>query len=441
MNQIYTKKNRNSYVYCIILLIILVSWTSQTTAPPGPVRILYLIAVMIIPFVSQTFMLPAALSCFLIVSKNGFAYSYLPQGDYNYSISLFLVFLLLFLISKTSKVDYHKIPGIIVIMLIYVLFVDFVNNGSIEHLFHCLFVVIMFFLLSNIASDKTDHNENIKIFALFLSLGALALYYFYFRFGYMFSIVYKHLGQETIGWTDPNYFSSTIGMAVLSSMIILFNLKTTIIEKILFIITIVVGFFIMVRCASRGAVLAIAISGSFLLLFSNLKAKYKFFILILVVAFVLILFTNGAFQLLQDRIEADTTMGTGRVGLWKKKLQLFFQVNNPLYLTFGMGAHKGLYLGGSSIKYHSFHNDFVAYLVCYGFIGLILFVLFLLSPIKKVSKKSPFRPAVIASVIYLVVCSITLNPLSEGYLAYFCFYFFIHQLCLGETIVPEGKIG
>lgn len=439
MEQIYNKKNTSSYVYCIILLIIIVTWTNQTAAPPAPIRLIYLIAVMIIPFFSKVIFLPAAFSCLLIVSKNGFAYSYLPQGDYNYSIALFFVFIALLAVSKTTKISTNRIPRIIVILLFYVLFVDFINNGTLEHLSHCLFITLMLFLISNSESNKGTYYEDIKIIAVLYSLSALALYYFYFRFGYLFTIEYKNIGMEAVGWTDPNYFSSTIGIMVLISFVVLSSrIKTTIVEKILFIFTSVVGLFIMVNCASRGAVLAIAISSSVLLFFSKMKWGHKVFIILLLTIFIVILFNNNFFYLLQSRIEADDNSGSGRVDIWRMKLESFSQENNLFYYLFGMGATKGLFLGGSSINYHSFHNDYVAYLVCYGGLGLMLFIMFLLSPIKKISKNSSFRPAVIASVLYLAICGLTLNPLSEGYVAFFCFYFFIHKLCEVDTIYKEN---
>lgn len=71
-------------------------------------------------------------------------------------------------------------------------------------------------------------------------------------------------------------------------------------------------------------------------------------------------------------------------------------------------------------------------------IGLFAFVCFLLYPLKLVKNNFVSRSAVVASLLYLVACSMTLNPLSEGYIVYFCFFYFIILLShLSDKYVKE----
>ena len=404
------------------------SWTNQMTAPPILIRSLYLIAVMIAPLFSKAYFLPAALSCLFVVSTNGFSYSYLPS-----TISIYSALLLVFVLIKhgNRSIVLSKIPKIIIALSIFVLFVDLFNNGAITQLFHCLFVLAMFSLILDLDYKNTNREEIIKTFATFFSFASLVLSFFFYSYGFLFTNDYGSTsGLERTGWMDANYFSSTLGMFVISSLTVLMSdIKKNLIEIILYVLTIWANLYVMVSCASRGAILALGVGVGFLILFSKVKLKYKIFILIFLAASIIFLFNNGYFELLEYRIQNDDGSGSGRLDIWKNKLTLFYQEDNILYYLFGMGFYKGTHLGEILGRYFCFHNDYISYLVCYGIVGLILFFIFLFSPLWRVSKHSHYRPAVIGSIMYLAVCCITLNPLSEGYLAYFCFYCFINQLC------------
>lgn len=90
---------------------------------------------------------------------------------------------------------------------------------------------------------------------------------------------------------------------------------------------------------------------------------------------------------------------------------------------FGIGYSKGFYLaipGG-----FGFHNDYLAFLVDYGVVGLILFFCIVAYPLKLVANSPSKRPIVISLLAFILICSMTLEPFTYGRLTYWYFYMLI----------------
>lgn len=422
------KINWLQYAYYIVLLLVMASWTNQFSSPPMVMRLAFLAALFVVPIFSNISLLPAVLSCFFIVSANGFSYSYLPSMYYIYCIPIILC--LVFVLRKRHRC--FAVPNILVVLLVYSLVVNFISSGIVQNLSYCCFIVIAF-----VAFADTELEVDYKTLAVFFALASVVLSLYFFIFGSEFTNLYSASeGLERTGWNDSNYFSTTIGFSALTSLAMLLTTKNNFLEKILFIFNIIATPIVMIMVASRGGLLSLAAGTCVLLFLSKIKLRYKLLVSILIVFFLIYLFNNDYFQLLQYRIEMDETGGSGRIDIWKMKLHEFGK-SSPLVWLFGMGFQKGIWLGGNANNYACFHNDFISYLVCYGIVGLVLFLLFLTYPIRHSNKKNNLFPVILTLVSYLIVTGLTLEPLSQGILTYFSYYYFILLLMQQSKIHVE----
>lgn len=403
------------YAYYLVLIFIITSWTAST-APPMALRLTFMAAVFVVPVICHVDLLPAVLSCFFIISSYGFSYSYMPSTYSLYCIPIIIVLL----IYGKKKARCFSVPKIVVFLCAYSLMINLVTSGVVQNLSYCMFILASFVAFSD---TKTD--MDIKTFAVFLAIATLVLGFYYFSTGTEFTNTYaESAGLERTGWMDSNYFSTTIGFSALVSIAMLISQKNNLIETVLFSANTILSVIVMVLVASRGGILSLSAGACILLFSSKIKLRYKLFFAILLAAFVIYLFNNDYFALLQYRIEMDETGGSGRTGIWRMKLSEFY-ASSPLAWIFGMGFWNGTYLGGNVTNYSCFHNDYISYLVCYGIIGFVSYLLFLTYPIRNSNRKHPICPVIIALVFYLATVSLTLEPMSSGLLNFFCYYYYI----------------
>ena len=109
--------------------------------------------------------------------------------------------------------------------------------------------------------------------------------------------------------------------------------------------------------------------------------------------------------------------GTGRTDIWAIKLQSYCQLGF-LDQLLGIGYQNGMRLGFGYAR--GFHNDYIAFLVEYGILGLIAYIGFMISFLMKAKNFW----TVFSIVIYVVTTGATLEPISGGMLVYFCFLFY-----------------
>lgn len=415
MNQSTNRITQWQYAYYIALIFIVTSWTSSS-APPIFLRIAFMVAVVAVPLIFHIDSLPAVLSCFFIISSYGFSYSFMPSSYALYCIPI-IIGLLIYNKSKTGN---FPVPQLVLFFFFYSFMINLITSGVVQNLSYCMFILASFVAFSD---TKTD--VDIKSFAVFLAMATLVLCIFYLTAGSEFTKTYSASeGLERTGWTDPNYFSTSIGFSSLVSIAMLVSQKNKPVEICLFSANAVLAVVAMVLVASRGGLLSLSVGLCTLILFSKIKLKYKFFLAILIVAFVMYLFNNDYFALLQYRINMDETGGSERTDIWRMKLSEFAD-SSPLSWIFGMGFWNGVRLGGNAIGYRCFHNDYISYLVCYGIIGFVSYLLFLTYPIRNSNRKHPICPVIIALVFYLATVSLTLEPMSSGLLNFFCYYYYI----------------
>lgn len=415
--------NNFIYIYYAALLIYMLSWNSQNTAPPILMRTLFTFAVFTPLWFVNQWLLPAVTICFYSIASYNYAYTYLPTELYIYFFILAIGALIKNKINHLPLLNIKKIlhPNVYIFTFL-TLTVNLITGLKIESIVICLAIIILM---------QYYNNQDIK--------SLLSLEYCFMTISFVLSIMFlvmrtefsqnvNYFGLERYGWTDPNYFGMVIGMGSIISFKSLFenNIKHSLPLKFIILLIVILSLFVLVVNASRGALLATSIAIIIILLLSKTKTKYKILILTLLIFLILYLLYNSYFDLLLYRLQNDDGTGS-RAQIWLTKLNLFLGNNNILYILFGIGHTNAFQLGAVEAGYDSSvigsHNDYIAVLVSYGVIGLISFFSLFISPIKKISKES--KPIVYTLIGYLAICLLTLEPLTAGRLTFWGFYYYI----------------
>ena len=382
------------------------------SAPPTVFRLIYLVAMIFPAYLKAPRLLIPVTLCFTAISAYGFSCSYLPTEYYYYTYS----FLVLVVASIMFRHNEHiSIPSLLVVFALYILLIDFFNNEKLENIEYSFFAMLMslFFV------SKTG--EEYCFYPIAFAVVSLALCYFFFTVGDQFTIEVQ--GQDRVMWKDPNYMGSVVGMGVVCSYNEVMNnenLKKWV--RSLYLFTIGIGVVMLLMNASRGATLATAIGMSMLTIFSKIKPWKKILFLGFVIISILILHNLNMFDALQQRMAEDDGTGNARTIIWAYKYEGYMR-GTFMQKMFGIGYHGGFMLG--TIGGYGFHNDYLAFLVDYGLVGLVLFLTMLIYPIWMVRKNSSQKVIVTTLVLFLATCCATVEPLTAGRLAYFYFYMYI----------------
>ena len=200
------------------------------------------------------------------------------------------------------------------------------------------------------------------------------------------------------------------------------------------LIAVIAGVIMLILNASRGAFLSMSVAIVVVTMFAKIPLKRKVLVSAVVIIGVISLYHYGVFEVLEERIASDDGTGNARTLIWAAKLDAFLEL--PLYQQFvGLGYRGGFELaipGG-----YGFHNDYLAFIVDYGYIGFTLFMSLLLYPINIVRRQSSSKPIVISMILFLLTCSATLEPFSAGRLAYWYFYMVIVLFARWSINNPE----
>ena len=406
------------YVYYAILLA-LVLFNNSEAIPNAIIRLSFLVVFFLPLMTKYKDLYPACLTCFMIVSTYGFAYGFFPYEMKLYSLLSFLVVLFS---GKLKSIVKGRNYLLMFYILFHLLIVDLVNSGEIQNILYSILTILMF----GIMIDKNYEKNSFYMMNAF-ALASLSLSLLFFFNYERFLVSYNALdGIERSGWADQNYLSCILGMGLVTSTVLLLTKKNTALEfKAVWIFSVGLSFMAQIVMASRGGVLASVIAVAVILLSKNIGKKYKILAAILLVIFILVLYDLNYFSLLEYRIENDATGGSGRIEIWEGKLVSFFEKANVFQWLFGMGFEGGMKLNG---YYLGFHNDYLAFFCCYGFIGLFIFLYLLYYPIRVASKG--YKSLAFALVLYLATICLTLEPLNAGRLPYFSYYFFVYIYAL-----------
>lgn len=402
--------------YYLILILLLSTWNSEDM-PPFYLRMAYLVAVMIPLFGKRSPLFPCILSMFVTISANRFFPSYMPYMPEYLLVATLGV--LLFVRQKTSVV----VPNVLLLFLVVTFFVDLIHSYSVDSISFTLLTVILFyrFMDSDLKTRGVEMSWSFIIISAVLCIEILI-----HRGEITYTLTVGTQDFERIGWNDPNYFTGIIGMGALAALQMLvttINLSKW--QRYALIGILLLVFFVSLLVASRGGIAALMGGSVALLILSRRNNSRSSRLLLLLVVFGGILFSIGAFDMLLSRMANDEGELGGRTIIWVSKLTDFASSASPLDWLFGIGHKAAIatssYVGNRSII--GFHNDYIAFLLSYGIVGLFLFVFLLVYPIIK------FKDAcVTAGIIYIALISFSLEPLSSGSLGYYYFYFFLNIL-------------
>ena len=415
-NQEYRNRTIWIGVYYVLLLLLLFAWGNQNTSPPFIYKIAYCCLLFFPALFKHYDYVPMLFVGFSSIALYGYAHSFMPTY-----LPIYVVGLIVFSVFCVPKRRTgYKLPGIVVFLGVYTLLVDLVTEAKIENITYSIIIII---LLGNFI-NKDINKTTISKYAAGLTLTTLVLSAYYILYRDSFTVEYYALdsGLERSGWMDPNYFGMVIGMGSVTAIMQLIRIKELgLLEKLFYLSTIILSLPTLVLNASRGAILAVGVSVSILLLFSKLRTLYKVILIALITGFICYLYNNSYFDLLEYRILNDSGTGSGRTDIWQRKLSAF--VENPIYWLTGYGNIGGKELGMGQA--YGSHNDYIAILCAYGLIGILTFVFMLAYPIIKLKKEATNKTIVIALTVYMFVVCMTLEPYTAGRLPYFLYYLFV----------------
>lgn len=410
-----TKKELFYWFYYATLLFILLSWNDNFLPPPMIYRLAFLFAVIIPTFWKQEWTAPIML-LFIVSGTQGFSYSYMPYDTYIY------VFILAFLAMVYGRFKRHsiQIPRLLIGMLIYVTLVNCVTNMEWHKISESILLTLLFCLFIDVGNEK-----QIDMMSDAFAICSLVLSYQFFKY-FSLTAVLNVSGFEQGGWTDRNYFGVIVGMGALVSIIqLLTKKKIDVIRRGLYIASIVVTTITLGMNASRGAVISLGGSVLMFLMFAKLNAGKKVLMVLSIVSMLFIMLNYDVFDYLIYRMENDDGTGSGRMIIWQNKLNAYNGVG-VLNKLFGLGHTGGLTLGYNNVT-TGFHNEFLAMLMEYGIVGLIILLGMLFGPCWKIRKQytSMQAPVVVSLCLYLIITAFTLEPLTTGFCSFFLFYSYI----------------
>ena len=405
------------YFYYALLLFLLASRQSATTAPSMVLRIAFIAAVIIPALLSKEVCYPAIITMFYTISISGFAYSYFP-----YTFILYVIITILITIYLYRKNSFSMVPPWLLLFAFYFLFIDIISNVEsgtlrVQNTVYCLLMIGCFLII--IGREKISALSQLPLCFAITTI-VLSIAFFTNREQYILTEIGD---MERTGWTDPNYFGITIGMGTIIGMKKMLGgawKNLNIIEKSIFIAAVTFSVPVLVLNASRGAILSVVVGVVTVLLLSKAKFGWKILFTISALVAIVYLYRNQYFDLLEYRIMNDDGTGSSRTEIWAAKISAFAS-GSPLKMILGYGHEAGSSISGYAI---GFHNDFIGFLVDYGIIGLGMLLYMLYYPIKLALKGSLEKQSVIVLIMYLVTCMMTLEPLLMGSLVYYVFYMY-----------------
>jgi hypothetical protein len=308
-----------------------------------------------------------------------------------------------------------------IIILLYIGANDLFFKGEYSPIVTIVFIAILMHFISG--SDLVRSSNLLPLSFIFLSI-TLSCWILFVPAARM--NIYNRLGDfEQVGWQDPNYFGCALGMGLVVAVQELLLVRKNTFYSLLSLLTIVLSIFSLLTIASRGMILSAVASTGIMLLFSKANKSTKVITIAAMALFIIVLYNSDYLDFVLDRFNADDGTGGNRTPIWTRKISAFFQEGNVLNYLFGFGQRGGFVLGfGSSGA--STHNDFISALIYYGFTGLLLMILAFIHPIKSCAKS--VRPQIVALLVYLLMCSMTIEPLASGRITYIAFFFYITQL-------------
>lgn len=389
------KQHKWIYLYYLVLHFICLSWTNTAMVAPPIVMRLGITMAVFLPLIKCFWLSPAVIILFVGLRLNSVApFGYIPQTWLIYELCIIIIAIVHSLLYKKKYL--FKFSNIQISLLVFIFIIDLINFKIFSPIF--LFLITLY-ILYNAIQDKVS--LNITMLSSVILTITLSIYYFVFAKDFMEA--YYGSDAERAVWVDPNYFGILLGCGIIISGAYIFSaIKAKIgnFYKLIFVISIILGYITIVLQASRGAVLAITGSLLIQILLSKTKLIYKILILLISVIGIIYLFNSGYFTLLVDRTLGDKT-GSGRTEIWAMKFKDW--IENPINLL-GCGYQSAFY-EFQPLNFDC-HNEFLSIVINYGVIGIIITLIAIISLAIRKKEKS-----FIWSFLYFIgVAFMTLSP-------------------------------
>lgn len=429
MKQLSTKNNTTTIlglsIYYIILTFILLSWNSIDQTPPTGKRMIFLIA-FIVPLFKFKDLFPALLVSFTFIQSNMIT----PMGYFpNKPIFILSICIIMLGIYKKKErrilLQHIKSSKFLIFFILYTLLINLFNlNTNINGVISLLFILVFSSYFINYSTVKNF----LAIFPLACITSSL-----YFLSNMSTALIETSSGAERAFFNDPNMTALNIGFGIIISFVYIIQEFSLFNNKKLFIIhsvNIILSFVCIMTIASRGAFIALSLSLILLYLTSKINRSNKFFIFLVGILVLFIAYKLGIFNTIIARLtEDDVTSGNGRVDIWKVGFSRFLQLDILTILLGGgdfyaLEVCKKAILGYSGLL--SPHNQFLWYIFDYGFIGGLLFIIYLMSLLYN-SIKANNRIYIL--LIYSMIGFMTLPPISSSiiYPTFLSFIIAIHN--------------
>lgn len=418
VNKYFT--NRFFLCYYFLLLFVLCSWSNSESLPPIYLRIIYIACVTVPLILMKHRLYPIIVLTLVVISSSSYAVSYMPvEGLY-----IFIIFIIGFFLIKPNPHLHIQVSFPILFLGLISMLVDLIYSNEIFISFHLFSLIVTCYFIPK------ANNEYIRIMSYSFILISLVLSLEFVFLGDKFiSSVNTFLGVfDRKGWADPNYFCSILGYGICACFIeLLVNRKNANLKSNLFIYVILfLSIYTLVTAASRGTIVAISCFTFVIIFFSSMHLKQRFMIISLLSVTGILMYYLGYLDLIILRFLSDAGDAGGRTNIWIDRLYAFINDCNPIEWIVGIGRERSLYLGTSGIL--GSHNDFVATLVSYGFIGLFTLIIILLQPVLRANKN---KALILALVSYLAVCMFSIEPFTGG--QWGCLYFYIYLQTLSQS--------
>lgn len=420
------KKFSDNYIcifYYILLLIILLLKTNAEA--PNPIYRVGYLTLFFMPLILKfRYAFLPLFICFMTIGTYGFTYSFFPYMMVNYAIISIIA------LCFSNDILRTKVSILWLCTILYIGLIDILDCGCFAEVFYSLLTVSIAVILTRNA--ETYLVKRLVLLSFTVISISLSLQYL-INYDLFIESYNASDGIERAGWTDPNYLSCIIGMGVLSSAMLLTDTeRISLLLKTYCIVVILISVIAQLLLASRGGLLCVSMSLIAIVLFSKTKNYFKLFAILFAIIFIIWLYNNNYFDLLLYRMGEDDATGSGRLGIWNRKITAFVNEFTPIHWLFGIGQNSA-YMLASNGTGMGFHNDFIAILCSYGLVGFIFFIYMLfVYPFKVIGHSH--RVHVWAIIIYITLACLTLEPFTAGRITFFGFYALI-LLCYREKSV------
>lgn len=398
-------------LYYFLLLLVFALWTNPINTPGLLWRLAFLLAVVFPSFFLKKEWIPLILLLFISIASYGYTSSFMPIVPIYHFVVLFVG--TLFFRNK-NKPDHF--PLVLLFLSFYTFVIDAFTGGAYESISHAsIMTLLCCFFIDD--SDRTLPH----VFSYVFILAALLMSYHFLILADVNTVRYGDLSSdlERTGFRDINYSASIVSMGILCAFIELFTRKRMKWYEYAFIsFVVILSIICLLRNSSRTSLLALLAGLFTLILFSKVKTSYKIVITLILGLATFFFYTNGFLDLLLYRVANDDGTGSSRTAIWSYKWYAFFSESNLLNYLFGHGFQGGFNIGNFS---RAFHNDFLAFLVDYGVIGLVFFIAFLIYPLRGRNN----RAVVLSVMVFLLIVMLTLEPINSGRIPFYAMWLFM----------------